>query len=89
MFMRRCAIITITRDGQSEEAHSPLFSCASKGANAMEARDVTFRKLAKAKADMQTAGPIHRRDLFRHIQRLERQLRRTERTADSSASRRT
>lgn len=35
----------------------------------------TLARLRRAKEEMQTAGPVHRRDLYRHIRRLERALR--------------
>lgn len=34
-----------------------------------------LQKIAKAKAELQTAGPIHRCDLIRYIHRLEKELR--------------
>ena len=41
----------------------------------MSQREILVQKLAQAKADLKTAGPIHRRDLQKHIHRMERELR--------------
>lgn len=38
-------------------------------------REAFQMKLQAAKVDLQTAGPIHRRDLIKHIRRMERELR--------------
>ena len=46
----------------------------------MTERDVLLRKIQETKAAIETAGPVHRRDLTRHIQRLIRQLRQYDRT---------
>lgn len=43
-------------------------------------------KIEKAKAELQTAGPIHRRDLIRYIYRLEKELRIYDRTAGTANS---
>ncbi len=45
-----------------------------------------LQKIEKAKAELQTAGPIHRRDLTRYIQRLEKELRIYDRTAGTANS---
>ena len=39
-------------------------------------RDEYLRKIAKAKAEWQTSGTIHRRDLYKYIRRLQKELRR-------------
>ena len=41
-------------------------------------KDELIRKITAAKAEMKTAGPIHRRDLQRYIHRLEIALKRCE-----------
>ena len=41
----------------------------------MSQREILVQKLAQAKADLKTAGPIHRRDLQKYIHRMERELR--------------
>lgn len=38
-------------------------------------REELKRKIAAAKEEMQHCGPIHRRDLCKHIRRMEKQLR--------------
>ena len=38
-------------------------------------REELERKIAAAKEEMQHCGPIHRRDLCKHIRRMEKQLR--------------
>jgi len=37
--------------------------------------DEDLQKLSKAKAEWHTSGPVHRRDLSKYIQRLERKCR--------------
>ena len=37
-------------------------------------RDNHIRKIRKAKADLKTAGPVHRRDLIKYIRRMEKEL---------------
>ena len=44
-------------------------------AGAMDSRAEMAGKLARAKSELPTAGKIHRRDLTKHIRRLERELR--------------
>lgn len=39
-------------------------------------REELMRKIAEAKSDLKTAGPIHRRDLRKHIHRMEIALKR-------------
>ena len=41
----------------------------------MDKRQEHIQKIKKAKAELTTAGKIHRKDLIRHIRRLERELR--------------
>ncbi|MBO5570021.1 MAG: hypothetical protein J6A79_13965 [Clostridia bacterium] len=41
----------------------------------MTPREILEQKLTLARADLKTAGPIHRRDLKKHIHRMERELR--------------
>lgn len=41
----------------------------------MNQREILVRKIRQAKADLKTAGVIHRRDLQKHIRRMERELR--------------
>lgn len=53
----------------------------------MQTRDVYLQRIAKAKAEMQTAGSIHRRDLYRYIHRLEKELWIYDRTAGTADSR--
>ena len=43
-------------------------------ANMSDAREQFVRELEAAKAEMKTAGPIHRRDLRKHIREMEREL---------------
>lgn len=38
-------------------------------------RDEHVSRLRQAKAELKTAGPIHRKDLQRYIKRLEKELR--------------
>jgi len=38
-------------------------------------RDELVQKIAAAKEEMQRSGPIHRRDLYKHIRRMEKELR--------------
>lgn len=38
-------------------------------------RDEHIAKITKAKAELETAGPIHRKDLIRYIKRMEKELR--------------
>ena len=38
-------------------------------------REEMVRKNAAAREEMQHSGPIHRRDLCKHIRRMEKQLR--------------
>ena len=38
-------------------------------------REEHIRKIEAAKAEMKTAGPIHKKDLERYIRRLEKELR--------------
>ena len=38
-------------------------------------RDELIQKIDAAKREMEHAGPIHRRDLAKHIRRMEKQLR--------------
>jgi hypothetical protein len=38
-------------------------------------REEHVEKIRAAKAEMKTAGPIHRKDLSRYIRRLEKELR--------------
>lgn len=40
----------------------------------MRTRDEHIRKISKAKAELKSAGPIHRSDLSRYIRRLEKEL---------------
>lgn len=37
-------------------------------------RDEILHKIRSAKSELRTAGPIHRRDLQKHIKRLQAQL---------------
>ena len=53
----------------------------------MNTRDEHIQKIAKAKAELEAAGPIHRRDLTRYIHRLEKELRIYDRTAGTANSR--
>lgn len=53
----------------------------------MNTRDEYIQKIDKAKAELQTAGPIHKRDLTRYIHRLEKELRIYDRTAGTADSR--
>lgn len=41
----------------------------------MNQREILVRKIRQAKADLKTAGVIHRRDLQKHIRRIECELR--------------
>ena len=41
----------------------------------MTQREILEQKLTLARVDLKTAGPIHRRDLKKHIHRMERELR--------------
>lgn len=41
----------------------------------MPDRDALLIKLEYAKLELKYAGPMHRRDLVKHIRRLEKQLR--------------
>lgn len=41
----------------------------------MSQREMLIEKIQKAKADLKTAGVIHRCDLQKHIHRMERELR--------------
>ena len=41
----------------------------------MTQREVLVQKIAQAKKDLKTVGVIHRRDLQKHIHRMERELR--------------
>ena len=43
-------------------------------------RAVLLKKIQETQAAIQTAGPVHRRDLVRHIQKLNRALRLYDRT---------
>lgn len=38
-------------------------------------REEILKKIEATKAEMATAGPVHRRDLYRALQRLTRKLR--------------
>lgn len=38
------------------------------------ARETLVQQISKAREEMKTAGPIHRRDLQKHIKRMETQL---------------
>lgn len=38
-------------------------------------REAYVKKLNAARNELKTAGPIHRKDLTRHIRRMERELR--------------
>lgn len=38
-------------------------------------REELTQKIAAAKDEMQRSGPIHRRDLYKHIHRMEKELR--------------
>ena len=38
-------------------------------------RDELIQKIDAAKREMERAGPIHRRDLAKHIRRMEKELR--------------
>lgn len=38
-------------------------------------RDELIQKIEAAKREMEHSGPIHRRDLYKHIRRLEKELR--------------
>lgn len=40
----------------------------------MRQRDDFVAKLKAARQELKTAGPIHRKDLTRHIRRMEREL---------------
>ena len=40
-----------------------------------DARAEAVEKIRRARAEMQTSGPIHRRDLQRQINRLQKELR--------------
>lgn len=42
----------------------------------MSEKDTLIQKIAAAKAELKTAGPIHRRDLQKHIRRMEIALKR-------------
>lgn len=53
----------------------------------MNTRDEHIQKIAKAKSELETAGPIHRRDLTRYIHRLEKELQIYDRTAGTADSR--
>lgn len=41
---------------------------------ANESRDELKRKIRQAEKELQTAGPMHARDLRKHIKRLKREL---------------
>nr|DAR32257.1 MAG TPA: hypothetical protein [Caudoviricetes sp.] len=41
----------------------------------MNQREILVRKIRQAKVDLKTAGVIHRRDLQKHIRRIECELR--------------
>ncbi|MBR6029413.1 MAG: hypothetical protein IKP40_10010 [Clostridia bacterium] len=41
----------------------------------MTPREELVQKIAEARADLETAGPIHSRDLKKHIRRMEKELR--------------
>lgn len=41
----------------------------------MNKREACVEKINKAKEELKTAGVIHKRDLQKHIRRLERELR--------------
>ena len=42
----------------------------------MRQKDTLLQKIARAKEELKTAGKIHRRDLQKHIHRLEIELKR-------------
>ena len=42
----------------------------------MNEKDILIQKIAAAKAELKTAGKIHRRDLQKHIRRMEIVLKR-------------
>ena len=42
----------------------------------MSERDILIQKIAAAKAELKSAGKIHRRDLQKHIHRMEIALKR-------------
>lgn len=42
----------------------------------MNEKDILIQKIAAAKAELQSAGKIHRRDLQKHIHRMEIALKR-------------
>lgn len=52
----------------------------------MDQRENLVQKIFNGKAELKTAGPIHRRDLQKHIHRMERELRDYDRS--QSAARR-
>ena len=42
----------------------------------MSQKDMIIQRIALAKAELKTAGRIHRRDLLKHIHRMEIELKR-------------
>ena len=40
----------------------------------IEKRQEAKNKIMEAKAELKTAGPIHRRDLLKHINRMQKEL---------------
>ena len=50
------------------------------------AREQFVQELEAAKAELKSAGPIHRRDLLKHIRDMERELRDYDRFHEDAAS---
>ena len=45
----------------------------------MDNREQMMEKIAQAVAEMKTAGPLHRRDLRKHVKRMQTQLKQYDR----------
>ena len=52
----------------------------------MTERDILLQKIRDTKEEIESAGPVHRRDLVRHVKRLIRQLRQMDQCASAKTS---
>ena len=70
-----CGMICLSKlDAGDTRSLGPTAGTASVFGGSMT-RDELIQKIDAAKREMEHAGPIHRRDLAKHIRRMEKELR--------------
>ena len=61
-------------EGKNTAGAAEFLTIGIRTGKCYAARETLRREIERAREEMKTAGPIHRRDLQKHIKRMETQL---------------